>query len=122
MLKTFWERARTLLFGDRRRGIVTVTAAILAAGAVGLPALASGPAFTTTAQIPAAASVNPLPSESLSPSPAVSRVTSVDTPPFRVERTRNSCGAGQEKPIRRQGGSACTVAAGGDNQTTARIT
>ena len=65
MLKTFWERARTLLFGDRRRGIVTVTAAILAAGAVGLPALASGPAFTTTAQIPAAASVNPLPSESL---------------------------------------------------------
>jgi len=71
MLKTSWERARTLLFGDRRRGVVTVTAAILAAGAVGLPALASGPASTTTAQVPAAVSANPLPSDYFSPSPAV---------------------------------------------------
>ncbi|MFG1888592.1 VOC family protein [Micromonospora sp. NPDC049051] len=36
--------------------------------------------------------------------PAGHRIPSVDTSAFRPERKRSPCGAGQEKPIRRQGG------------------
>ncbi|WP_405478406.1 hypothetical protein [Streptomyces canus] len=40
---------------------------------------------------------------------ASSGLSFVDTPAFRPGRNRSSCGAGQGKPVRRQGGPACAV-------------
>jgi phospholipase C len=42
------------------------------------------------------------------PSPSSSGISFVDTPGFSRGRKRSSCGAGQERPVRRQGGPAST--------------
>jgi len=67
MLSSLWARARSALFGSRRRSALTVTAAAIAAAAVGIPALAAGPQPTPAGFAPLS-SFSPAASPSVSPS------------------------------------------------------